>query len=158
MNTPEAWIEPVLPKIGWRSRSASGSERTTSGRSTVDRDGDDVSSGVKTSSRLSVPQTPQADETDVVRLDGMPPRRAVEVDRDDVVALLLRQGAVDAVGDLVRAVVEADHSVGQQEAGGQLEVGPGRPHHDGGPGRRMARPGQPDLHRLLGHDRVGPTA
>ena len=39
---------------------------------------------------------------------------------------------------------------------GELRLGAGRPHRDGDRDRLLARPGGPDLHRLLAGERVGP--
>ena len=90
VKTPDAWIEPVLPNNGWRSRSRSGSERITSGP-TVAVDGHDrVGRGEDLVQALGPADAARR------RHRRRPTRRvplgwSVEIDRDDVVALLLRQ-------------------------------------------------------------------
>ena len=106
---------------------------------------------------LSVPHTPQADEAadrPAYRSAGAARGGRAELDGDDVELLLGGERRVGAVGDGAQVVGRGEHALGVQEAGGELEVVARGAHRDRDPVGGAARPGQPDLERLLGREPV----
>ena len=97
---------------------------------------------------LALPHNPHDDVVVKLRkpLAAMPGTPAASVTVEQVVLLGLVAGAVAHLGHLVGAV---DNALGEQEARRELEVVAGRAHGD-----RDGRARDPDLERLLGHERV----
>ena len=126
---------------------ARGQEGGTGGPSALRRP-----ASVSTSSMLSVPHTPQADEVastlEVRTLGGASGRRG-QGDGDDVELLLGRQRHVGAVGDAGQLGAR-QHALAGHHPGRELEVVARRAHGDADPLGRSAGPGQADLQRLLG--------
>jgi hypothetical protein len=89
-----------------------------------------------------------------VALGGSSSRGTTELDGHDVELLLGSQPDVGAVGHLVQVLGGGQHAFTEEEAGRELEVVPGSPHGDRHALGRAARPGQPDLQRLLGRQPV----
>ena len=91
----------------------------------------------------------------VVALDRRRVERPAQVDRQHVVLLLARVGAVADRRDLV---VAGDEALGVEEARRELVVAARRAHRDGHAGRLLAGARDADLERLLAHDVVAARA
>ena len=103
---------------------------------------------------MSRPQTPQAEEPEDSAgcwWASGPAGAVGQGDRDDVELLLGPQLGVGAVGDLRDLAADA---LVREPARGELEVVARRAHGEPHPVGGCARPGEPDLERLLGDQPV----
>ena len=150
-NSPAAWRPPVRSNTACASRSRSGSEirtrarprarRATASHRTLDVLERRLAAHAARGGRVEVPPEPFGVE------------RPRERDRDHVVALVLA-GQVVAVGHPLH-VAGRDQALGEQEADGELEVAPRRPHRHRHLQRVLSRSLYADLERFLGGQAVG---